>query len=1156
MKLSLYISSLLMIFALILTSCVDELLYDPSQVEIGDGEADLNLRVDFHSLEPALGTRSKGDAIDKVDQLWIVIYNINADGTEAGLYEKLRIYDRVSGYTLPGSDFNIDQTGNSAVPGDAETVTPSGNTNVGPSDGTIGGTGEMTPSATFSLSHIPYGRYKMYAVANVDLTDVDCTTIKGLRSKRFKWQTDVSRNNQMFGYVTMTTPSTAETSAGFEAPLLVINRSNISLHSWISRLVSKVTVAFDASDLKENVRVYIKSITIHDIPDSCALGEVNRPSRDNELIKNGESFTYYNEGQGSNADHDKWKIILSKGEPYGGQTDHTESDPSLYFYENMQGDYPGVSSMDKRQDPDAVGTPIDTPEDGPDYKDSKLYGTYIEVVGYYDSRHKDKISQGPIRYRFMLGKNSTYNYNAERNFHYKLTLKFRGWANEADWHISYKEYDPTLITPEPYYISYLYGQQMDFPARVIMPDEWDKSQYYIKAEIVENNWWPWDRELNNGKGGRPAEFVGSQTEINGFAWNSPALANYPAVTYTKGSPKPYSGGNYVGFLSLRPNEADIIGTDAQVKAQTGGLDPNGYGDHANDYLEWYYKAKNLAENTYELTGSHAVYDPIDKSTNVKIPMYTRNKEMVPATDFTGNNPFNSYYRYAKVRFTLWQRTAQGDKSISFKNEDGDWETERVATIYQVPRIENPTAIYRDSGSDEEFEIKLMIRPNADATYFETFKSDGPWRAYVDCQTENFIELMDQNGVKHDTIHGSTDEIIWFKYKPKGTISDNRTRSGVIRVQYHDYNCVHLIFVRQGYHEGVQLGNAKWSCYNVYATSRGGTNPDRNNFAPSDETSVPVILTKSPLSVGSLLKRNQYNYSIREWNVGNGYGWLKSVTDASLSTAHITASNTVETRNAQWGQIQGFGWTNFAKNGNTTQATAQRYTRHWADEWTAVGAFRNNEKFAVPTAAQYQSLLDNCKFGYGIVYADGAKTTQTDVNMAWGFTDFNNDGVDDVNPARGIRACIVYDGSDGRNIIFPLGPVGQARRARTKPYSAIDDVPIADPGVGALSYGGVRWVLTRPENRNRPLTYNLYRNTGAVYWIKQPVTIPGTSDTNLGLPWANYASWDINYYNLVFNPYDYGSLGGWDQTATRHRYLNTGVDAATSSDALPIKLIYR
>ncbi|MBD5339962.1 MAG: hypothetical protein HDR94_00130 [Bacteroides sp.] len=529
-------------------------------------------------------------------------------------------------------------------------------------------------------------------------------------------------------------------------------------------------------------------------------------------------------------------------------------------------------------------------------------------------------------------------------------------------------------------------------------------------------------------------------------------------------------------------------------------------------------------------------------------MYTRNKEMVPSTDFTGNNPFNSYYRYAKVRFTMWQKGPTGDQLVNFKNEDNEWETERIATIYQVPRIENPKAIYRAADNDDEFEIKLMILPRADASTFTTFKSDGPWCAEVMCQTEPFIELYDRNGQKKDKIEGSTDEEIIFTYKPKGTIGANQTRCGVIKVQYHDNNCVHLIFVRQGYHKGVKLGNATWSCYNVYATSRGGTSPDLTNYAPSNETSVPVALTRNPLSIGSLLKRNQYNYSIKEVNIRDGYGWLKSVNGAYLATSYITSNKNIAERTAQWSSIQGFGWTNYSGS-----KTEERFSRHWADTWTAVGGFRDNETFAVPTAEDYQSMLNSCKFGYGIVYADGAKTTQKDFSMACGFTDYDNDGHDDLNPSnsRGIRACVVYNESDGSNVIFPLGSLGQTRRACTDPYGDAN-APIANPGVGSISYSALRQVLISEINRDRPLTFNNYRNNGALYWIKQPVTKPGTSDENLGLPWPDYASWDINYNNLVFNPYAYNSLGGWNN----NKYDNSKVNASSSSDALPIKLIYK
>lgn len=1176
MKLSRYIYSLFLLAALIFTSCEDKLPY--ISPELGEGEATINAEVEFRALEPALESRAAGNAVDKINELWIVIYKVNPNGTEIELYEKVKIYDAKNNYELPG--FSIDQTGNSADPSDAETVTPPSGDNVGSGDGSIGGSGQATPKAKFKLSHIPYGYYKMFAVANVDLTEVDCSTIAALRSTRFDWKTDVSLDNQMFGYYTLSSSSTSRA----EAPVLTINQDNISLHSWIRRLVSKVTVSFDPSGLKESVRIYIKSVTIHDIPASCALGEKNTPDADDELIKNGESFTYYNAGQADDSHYKDWKIVISKGSGPKGETGHTEADPALYFYENMQGNYESNPKYDKRQQqpdmPDGVGSSVNEPakdENGNliyenglpqnDYKDRLLYGTYIEVEAYYDSFNKDKISQGPIKYRFMLGKNSTYNYDAERNYHYKLTLKFRGWANEADWHIDYNEYTPTLLTPEPYYISYLYGQEMEFPARVKLPPTENRADYTVKAEIVENNWWPWDPDVKNAdgtKGARPAQYipdgVAGMQDISGFAWNTTAFNDiYKYVPYTKAAYEadpdnfPYGGSNYVGFLSLKPNESEIIG-ETYPGIGTGS-DTNGYGPKANEFLQDYYKKNKLAVKTYNLSDSkYATYDDVDQSVSLKIPMYTRNKEMVPGTDFTGNNPFYAYHRFAKVRFTLWKNGEQ----ITYTNADGKEESERFATIYQVPRIENPKAIYRDWNNDDAFEVKLMILPNAGTSTYQTFKSDGPWRASIMCQTESFIELTGRDGKKKtavgDYITGSTDETIEFTYKPSGKLgSSNSTRCGIIKVEYNDYNCVHLIFVRQGYHKGVKLGNATWSCYNAYSAGcpntdykdSYGTNQPVANYTNTQLT-ARVALTKNPLSIGSLFKRCQYNYAIRENNNAN-YGWLQPV--GSLKTTYIDANNIIQYRdNISWSSIWGYGWCNQVSNANSA---SDRYNYRWADTWQAVaGDYENGTQFAVPTAENFQSLLA-CSFGYGIAYADGATTTAKTYADACGFIDYDNDGVDDgYNAAaegansRGVRVCLVYNPDNGDNIIFPVSSMGQGRRTRYTTNVGSGTYPFSEPGKGTLSYSGILNPLYGDNNRYRPLTYNIYRNPGAIYWIKQPVVTNNKPE---------YASWDINFYTIVFHPYDYMSLGGRNNNNTA---FLANLTAADSSDALPIKLIYK
>ncbi len=1085
--LSRYIYALMLILAVGLVGCQDDKLYAPDY--IGEGEANVSATISFHPLDPALDSRASGNAVHNVDILWVVMYSIDADGTTT-------LYKKILASSLP--DYACSQNGNSAEPSDVET---------GPN---IGPTYETTPHASFSLDKVPYGRYKIYAVANVaDLSDDDCSSIDSLRAKTFTWQTDVKANNAMFGYFTTTN---AQTSQGFDAPILYVNRDQCDLHAWIKRLVSKVTVAIDPSDLKESVRVYIKSITIHDIPRTCALGINNTPGAD-DLITNGEELKYYTPETADNSQHSKWGIIVSKGSGVKGAKNHLETDSALYFFENMQGDFTGMGEQyNKEQQIDELGTPIDQPADGPDYKDRVKNGTYIEVVGYYESKNTEKVSSGPIRYRFMLGKNITYNYDAERNYHYKLTLKLRGFANEADWHISYKEYSPQLTGPKDYYMTYLYGEELSYPLRLITgsDDPDDLKKYTVKAEIIENNWIPCD-----STGNMAPQSVGSSTDINGFAWNLKAY-NKHLSTLVNGVRVPK---NYAGFLSLTPNESEIIGANVPYDPSKVTKEQPKYG---LQWLEEYYdKHPEISHGSYNLAVIPTSFDPIDKSVTFKVPLYSRNHDMVPSTDFSGNNPFPAFYRLAKIKYTLYL-TSTGQQ-VPFKNELGEEVWEFVSNIYQVPRIENPKAIYRAHDNDDSFEIDLKILDGAGAQKYVSIKSDGPWRASIYACTEDFIELS-RNGrtvrEKGEYITGSTDENVIFTYKPSSTINSNQTRCGIILVEYNDYTCTHYIFVRQGYHRGVKLGGQTWSCYNVYATAYTS---DRTTYDPQHLTTgtVPVALTASPISIGSYLKHCQYNYSIREYNSSvSGLGWIENIDGKDIYTAYVNQSGNVANRTARWSSIQGFGWYNYA-------ASETRFNRRWADNWKAVN-IEKDVLFQVPTKGQFEALRDNCKFGFGIAYADGATKTAESFQDAHEYIDDTNSG---THSTRGVRACVVYEPDGGRNILFPMGMLGQGRRANSSTQSVS----------GRLTYSNLTALLTSDANQYRPMTYNIYRRPGALYWFRSPYTV---SDK------PNCASWDLGYSNVVFNPYDYSSLGGWNGEKEQ------SCGAATSSDALPIKLIYK
>lgn len=1177
----------------LMTSCKDELLYDPSL--IGEGEGSVSFDMRFESIVPALAeTRTQGEAIKNIQNISVIVYDKSFN-----LYKIYRSTDQeLKGLSISNSNNYL--APDRPKPG---TTTQESNTDV----------------ATFSIDNIPFGIYYFYVVANLDIKDEEAATPDDLKNIAVTWEPDWipdpptttdtpetpgtpdtrSANNlsnkAMFGYFRA---GDSEATTGFNAPPVTVNKSPTNLSAWVRRLASKVTVAFDPSGLNESVFIYIKSVTIHDIPKTCYLGKDNTPTSKDQLIPNGETINYYKEGEGN--DPTKW-LELNKGkdpltDPLGS-TEHKDSDDALFFFENMQGDYEGQRAYYKGQIKGETGTSINSAEDKTplaednngnlvnDFKDRVPYGTYIEVEAYYDSRntdYPDHLSSGPIKYRFMLGQNTTYNYDAIRNHHYHLTLKFNGWANEPDWHIVYDEPEPTIVLPQEYYISYLYNQSMNLPVRILLREE-DRDKYYLHSEIIENNWIPYNPE----KGEAPVSQIKPLTDINGFAWDKTSYESTYTYVDAEGHRKPV---NYVGFLSVRKSDRTIVGNSMSYSKEAlkaledyysgqpakfiDGSTSEGGGEEetilqVNTRAEaCYYLDKEAKDipispkpgSIIEDDGTYSVSyvkedsqsednssEGIKSSTIVNVPFYTRAKELVSATDFTGNNPFYAYQRKAVVRFTL--RDIKTDVEIEFKIKNLNNQEEKVTykdiPIYQVRRIVNPKGIWRAWDNDEPFKVELMHLTDGGSSEFLPFDSEGKWRVSVIADPDNLILIEGKKLGEGEYYEGSTGDHIVFNYQPNGKLANrNQTRCGIILVEYHDYTCNHLIFVRQGYDAPVHLGDADWSCYNAVATSGNGSTEPRQ--VPNTET-VKVMVTKSPLSIGSFFKRCQYNYAILESNNQN-FGWLENI-NGQLVTASLNGSNNSYIENlASWREFGGFAWNAYNYSGNNS---GDRRDRSWADKWEAVGMESGvRTDLTVPTLENYQALRDKCEYGYGIVYADGATGVIRNLDEACGFTDYNNNNNNGAGSTKGIRACIVYNPKNGDQILFPLGAVGQGRRARRISY--IKGSPFKGIDAGALTYGGVDGLLN--TSTYRPLTYNLYRSPGAIYWFKQP----GKKKYAQGTEPYDIASWDINYYTLVFNPYSYMSLGGLEDNKTDHQGTNVSISKGyvLGSDALPIKLIYR
>ena len=1039
---------LLCILLLGSAACQDDPLYNGG--ETGEGESLVSATVKFKPLTPALNgnTRTAGNVIKNIEDLCVLLYN------EKG--ELLKSYPLTEGtgegqYQLEDKDRPDNNPDSNLPPAEAQ-----------------------TPHANFKLK-IPYGRYRIYAVANMEdlLTNDDYAeaikTADGLKSISLQWDRDeVADNNQMFGYFTVTGSVQNDEVA-------VINRASVKLHAWIRRAASKVTIAYDGSDLHENVYIYLKSVTIKDIPTECYLGKkstINRNPDDDiedygDLIADGESITY---AEGTSYD-EHWPARITKGKPYYyyinndkkgvsvakaeydskradyAKLAHGETNEALFFYENMQG-----KGKDKQQDADG-DKELDAPglNNKPEdkfYKDQKPYGTYIEVKAYYVSNVDGRVGNGDIIYRFMLGKNITDNYDAERNHHYKLTLKFNKYANDVDWHIEYEEPEPGIEVPNPYYISYLYNHSMMLPLKIRTGGQKIKQ---IEARIMDNRWAP----------------------------NNPATD----FVYWKNMDLPYQN-QWNGFLSLRQTK------DLNVTANSN---EEYYESHKRGEREYIPAGEKLPESgeskeyeTFDNQGNSdgkcIVRNEGDSVFHVQLPMYTRAKQLIKNTGYTGNNPYVAYQRKSEVKIVV---TFMNGSKISTDGTDfdgrplsnADNKDNQNPVIYQVRRIVNPKGVWRSHNNDNDFHVQLKRLPKENATQFETFTSEGPWKAYVYCGTDNFITLSDETRASTDTIKGETGSAIDFRIKFNGTCGQQENRYAIIRVEYHNYTCYHLIFVRQGdapddLFDGT---GTKWHAHNLRTSSKE---------------------TDSPLEEGSLFKFQNLEKPIDAMcNKNPTSPWININPGSFQNDAdklQIATNNTENKTNTTWNSIKSI---DFSPWGNTEEP-------EFGTPEIPNARIASFEDFL----ALYQG--EDIAEGYGVLYGDESQETLDRITEVY---EYNYE-----QTRRGMRGCFVYNKKNGKNLFFPIGASGYGHRKNHDREGFGSSTPEDGKGVGVLRYAAYRnTFLAETTANNSPLLYDIYMRPGAVYWLNK-YNINQNHD--MGVDFSNVIAWDFNYFTFDFYPF--------------------------------------
>ena len=412
--------------AVTLAGCTDDLI---ETVEIPDGEVEIRGEVIYKPLVPTkVETRASADAPEGkkytgIKSLYVIFFNSKGE--------------LVTDY--------------------------SGDVNFTPA-----------PSEGFTHEHVTFkkkvraGHYYVYAVANISEAQksalAQVSSKESLRKFKLDWNDNIENDLEMFGVFRQNSSDDASAPGNedFEKDeLITVTPDKNSLHSWVRRAVSKVTVDFDGTNLKDGVTVYIKTAVLKHVASGALLGTSSRIGSDGiEFGTSDYAITY-----GTGESYKGWPSV-TKGKTFSpsdvwedknAKNFHDDGAKALPCYENMQGTHEDKSKL---QDSDKDGI-IDSKQ-----YDGVENGTYLEVKGYYVSEQPEYKSHGEIIYRFMLGKDAVNNFDVIRNHHYKITMQFKGYGNDVDWHIEYAEkyldatypedvnYQGKFFSPDPNYNKY------------------------------------------------------------------------------------------------------------------------------------------------------------------------------------------------------------------------------------------------------------------------------------------------------------------------------------------------------------------------------------------------------------------------------------------------------------------------------------------------------------------------------------------------------------------------------------------------------------------------------------------------------------------------------------------------------------------------------
>lgn len=160
-------------------------------------------------------------------------------------------------------------------------------------------------------------------------------------------------------------------------------------------------------------------------------------------------------------------------------------------------------------------------------------------------------------------------------------------------------------------------------------------------------------------------------------------------------------------------------------------------------------------------------------------------------------------------------------NATFADGKSDSKTVRV---HQVSRLVDPIAIYKKASNVDPVEVKVKEFTRGDKDY-HVLTSDGPWSVEIEQGDWYTISAAGTNISGEGKKISNLENNIQFTYTPNSANTNgnvnNGARYGVVLVKYHNYNCEHRIYLRQGYQPTIMPGSpVAWSLFNCIGNGDG------------------------------------------------------------------------------------------------------------------------------------------------------------------------------------------------------------------------------------------------------------------------------------------------------------------------------------------------